>query len=125
MTKRYFPTRTMPSPCPGCSCTTGKETMVTGVFNCASCGGVVGSCYRGEAMAMVEIDKDLVNDRECPDCVGGFIPHTTLICSKCGGTRLKRIPNEDIRYFDFTFLDEGIRIHGFFDRVSLRVVQWG
>jgi hypothetical protein len=128
--KRYFPVRTMPEPCPACSCKTGKETMVTGVFNCTSCGGVVGKCYRGEALAMVEFDKEMVADRPCPMCEGkkviggGSLPE--VCCSACRGTGRKKVDfATDVRYFDFTFIDTQDRIHGWFDRNTLRVVQIG
>lgn len=36
-------------PCPACSSTKGKETSVTDVYECGSCGAVHGTCYKGEA----------------------------------------------------------------------------
>lgn len=94
--KRSYPVVKMPQPCPGCSAKMGKETQVTGVYHCTGCKGTVGTCYRGEAMALVEFDKPMENGRD-----------------------------GEMRYFDFTFIDTRVRIHGWFDRQTQRVVQIG
>lgn len=96
--KRYFPIRNHANPCPGCSAKAGKETMVTGVLQCSGCKGLVGECYRGEALALVNLDSPM---------------------------QANAAP-ENLRYFDFTFIGEPkTRVHGWFDRLTQNVVQWG
>lgn len=97
MTKRSFPLATMPEPCPGCSTTIGRETTVTGVYQCTGCFGLVGTCYRGEAEALVGLHEPM----------------------------LANAAPENLRYFDFTFMGGEGRTHGFYDRNTRRVVQYG
>lgn len=86
--------------CPGCGSTRGIR--VDGfpflVFECAKCGGVVGTCYLGESYHIVR-----------------------PFFSKAD------VPAEKTRYFDFTTLgSEGVgRRHGWFDPETRLVVQTG
>lgn len=95
--KRYFPVRRMEGHalCPGCGDgNEGKETMVTGVLQCTGCGGYIGKCYRGEAMALIDIDKPPVVLEDKSNC----------------------------RFYHFTWIDTGEVVTGHFDRMSRRVV---
>jgi transcription initiation factor TFIIIB Brf1 subunit/transcription initiation factor TFIIB len=98
MSTKQSKTTTM-GQCPGCSSTRGRETDVVGVYECAKCGGVVGQCYRGDASRFVAIHQPM--QAECED--------------------------GDARYFDLMLLgSQGIeRVHGWMDRNTKRVVQFG
>lgn len=85
----------------GCGCCgsrLGFNTNVSGVWICSKCGGINGSCYRGDAYNFVNL---------------------TSMQSDC--------PPERQRYFDLTVLgSDGVRrVHGFFDVETKSVVQFG
>jgi hypothetical protein len=47
---RKIPTKTQQTPpCPACSHTRGHKTEVHSVHECARCGAIHGTCYKGEA----------------------------------------------------------------------------
>lgn len=84
--------------CPGCSGRTKITTELTQVYECASCGGIIGECYRGDAYKFVNI--------------GTLVPQTEGM---------------EVQYFDLVLLgSDGIkRVHGWFDRQTKNVVQYG
>lgn len=56
MAKRVEKAGPMVAPCGGCSATTGtKEPGVVGaeIYRCGGCGGLVGSCYKGDSYGLV------------------------------------------------------------------------
>lgn len=72
---------------------------VRGLFYCKTCGGLLGTIYKGELFGVVK-----------------FVWHDPAVDGP-----------EDPRYFDITTLgNNGIdRVHGWYDRLSLKVTQIG
>lgn len=83
--------------CPGCNgkLVAGKDNAL--IRTCKSCGGLIGSCYRGELYGHVKV-------------------HLPMIAT-----------SDDMQYFDFDVLgSDGVqRVHGWMDRATKRVVQYG
>lgn len=84
-------------PCPCCAETRGTETDVAGVYKCASCGGIHGTCYRGEAY---DFYRQVWH--EGPS-------------------------EEGLQYIDLTMLgSDGVsRFHGWIDKTTKCIVQTG
>lgn len=89
--------------CSACSGTLKPGTPLrdpTGSLVCTRCGGLHGSCYRGEATNIVGLGLPMLAEASSP---------------------------EALRYFDLTVLgSDGIaHVHGWYDSTKRRVVQIG
>lgn len=91
--------------CPACSHTKGRQVRLHGrllaqVFECAACGGLHGTCYKGDA-----------NDLVLPYFAPGELVNES----------------ERVRYFDLTTLGSaGVqRVHGWYDPATGYIVQVG
>jgi hypothetical protein len=84
------------SACNGRLVATDRPTLT----RCSKCGGLHGSCYRGDAVALVGLDLPMQAEATSP---------------------------ESLRYFDLTVVgSQGVsRTHGWFDAHTSRVVQYG
>lgn len=107
--------------------------------------GLIRKTAEHKKLALEFLDEPMSDD-ECPACSGQGVPEGTYpglyTCSQCGGI-FGELPSwdaaskyidiqdtlgvesspEDLRYFDF-FIN-GERTHGWYDRKTKRVVQWG
>lgn len=84
--------------CPGCSSEGVLQKLPGNVFKCKGCGGLFGDCaYKGNLSQIVNIHLPMVAD------------------------------SEDMQYFDISFIgSEGPgRVHGWMDRQTRNVVQYG
>ena len=85
--------------CSACSGSLKPAVMLAprGLLVCARCGGVHGTIYRGDAVALVGLDLPMLASSPAP------------------------------RYFDLTVLGSaGVsRVHGWYDAAQRRVVQYG
>ena len=89
------------SSCPCCSDTNRKNYVqgtraMAGIYECLGCGGVYGDGTRSTLSQIVTLAFH--KGQENPD---------------------------NMQYFDFTFTDDRNRVHGWFDRDSRQVVQFG
>jgi len=84
--------------CPACNSSKVSSVAVQ-VHECRRCDAVFGSCYRGDLYQYVVPVFDTVPD----------------------------VPPEETRYFDFKVLgSDGVsRVHGWLNRSTRRVVQFG
>jgi hypothetical protein len=96
--KKLNPKTVRTTGCPACSATRGTETKVGGVYTCAKCGGIFGTCYKGDSYSLV------------------------LPCFA-----KEPVAPEALRYFDLTTLgSDGVhRVHGWFDPQTRLVHQVG
>jgi len=84
--------------CPACSAKRGTETAVSGVYACARCGAIFGTCYKGDSYRLV-------------------LPRFAK----------EPVAPEQLRYFDLTLLgSDGVtRNHGWYDPATKLVHQIG
>jgi hypothetical protein len=84
------------SACSGRLVATDRPTLT----RCRKCGGLHGSCLRGDATALVGLGLPMQSNASSP---------------------------EALRFFDLTVIgSQGVsRIHGWFDVQTVRVVQYG